>query len=351
MRPDAEIEAAMTTSSSDPLPGLSSDGQRGPALKGFARYMGIRLFGACVTLLILSFGMFVSLQRLVPGNEASVLAGSYAATPAKVHAIEVQLGLTRPIVVQYWSWLTGILAHGNFGTSAISGLKITNVIAQEAPVSLELALLGLLIATVIGVPIGMLAGASRNPRWDVALRLPFLVIYALPFFVIGAVLLLLSARYMHPLYSVVYVPLTASIGGNLRVMLLPSLTVGLPVAGLLMQMTRGAVADVMSQPHVITARAVGLKRRRLYGVYVLKAALLPIISLESFLYGILIGGVVVVEQVFSLPGLGRGLLNSIDNRDFLQLEAQVAVLAAAFIAGGILGDLVTPLVDRRVTRG
>jgi peptide/nickel transport system permease protein len=340
-----------TLPAADVMPVSSSDGLPGSALKGFARYVGVRLFGACVTLLILSFGMFVSLQRLVPGSEASVLAGSYAATPAQVHAIEMRLGLTRPIVVQYWSWLTGVLAHGSFGTSPISGIKITQVIAQEAPVSLELALLGLVIATVIGVPIGMLAGVSRNPRWEVALRLPFLVVYALPFFVIGALLLLLSARYIHALYAAAYVPLTESLGGNLRVMILPSLTVGLPVAGLLVQMTRGAVADVMSQPHVVTARAVGLKRRRLYGLYVLKAALLPIISLESFLYGILIGGVVVVEQVFSLPGLGRGLLNSIETRDFLQLEAQIAVLAAAFIAGGILGDLVTPLVDRRVTRG
>jgi len=295
--------------------------------------------------------MFGSIQRLVPGNEANILAGSYAATPATVHAIEVRLGLTRPLVVQYWSWLKAIVLHGNFGTSPISGIKITHMIAQEAPVSLELALFGLLIATVIGIPIGVLAGISRSQRVSVCLRIPFLVVYALPFFVIGAVLLLLSADYFHAVYAAVYVPLTTSLTGNLHSIFLPSLAVGLPVAGLLVQMTRGAVSDVLSQPHVVTGRAIGLTRRRLYGLYVLKAALLPIISLEGFLYGILIGGVVVVEQVFSLPGLGRGLLNSIETRDFLELEAQLIVIAAAFIVGGILADLVAPLVDRRVIRG
>jgi peptide/nickel transport system permease protein len=317
-------------------------------MKGLLRYFGLKLLGACIILFVLSLGLFVSLQRLVPGSEANILAGSYAATPAQVHAIEVRLGLTRPLMVQYWSWLRGIVLHWNFGTSPISGIKISHVLGQEAPVSLELALFGLAIATVIGIPIGVLAGISRSQRVDVALRVPFLVVYALPFFVIGAVLLLLSAHYFRSIYSAVYVPLTASLSGNLRAMLLPSLTVGLPVAGLLVQMTRGAVHDVLSQPHVVTGRAIGLRRRRLYGLYVLKAALLPIISLESFLYGILIGGVVVVEQVFSLPGLGRGLLDSIETRDFLQLEAQIVVLAAAFIVGGVIADLVTPFVDRRV---
>lgn len=321
-------------------------------MKEMARYLAFKLVGGCVILLILSFGIFVSLQRLLSGNEASILAGSLAATPAQVRAIEDRLGLNKPIVVQYWDWLRQIIFHGNFGTSPISGLKVSHVIAQEAPVSLELALFGLVIATIIGVPVGVLAGVSLGrPRLDVGLRIPFLLVYALPFFVIGAVLLLLSSRYFPSVYQSGYVPLSQSLGGNLRAMVLPSVTVGLPVAGLLVQMTRGAVSDVLSQPHVVTARAVGLRKRRLYGVYVLKAALLPIISLESFMYGILIGGVIVVEQVFSLPGLGRGMLNSIGTRDFLELEAQISVIATAFIVGGILADVVAPLVDRRVVHG
>lgn len=321
-------------------------------MKELLRYFALKFAGTCVILIILSFGIFVSLQRLLSGNEASILAGSLAATPAQVRAIEDRLGLNKPILVQYWDWLRHIVFHWNFGTSPISGLKISSVIAQEAPVSLELAFMGLVMATVIGIPVGMMAGVSLGrPRRDVGLRIPFLLVYALPFFVIGAVLLLLSSRYFPSVYAASYVSLGQSVGGNLRAMVLPSFTVGLPVAGLLVQMTRGAVSDVLSQPHVVTARAIGLRKRRLYGVYVFKAALLPIISLESFMYGILIGGVIVVEQVFSLPGLGRGLLNSIETRDFLELEGQIFVIAAAFIVGGILGDLVAPLVDKRVVFG
>ena len=116
-------------------------------------------------------------------------------------------------------------------------------------------------------------------------------------------------------------------------------------------MTRATMAEVLSQPFVTTARGNGLAPLRLYGVYALKAASLPILSLEGFSFGILISGVVVVEDVFSLPGIGRGLLLAIENRDFLELEAQVLVLVVAFIIGNLLVDLISPLVDRRITVG
>ena len=186
---------------------------------------------------------------------------------------------------------------------------------------------------------------------DVLIRIPFLLVYATPVFVTGTLLLWASAHYFTSFYSVTYVPITTSVIGNLHVMALPALIVGLTEAGLLAQMSRATMLEVLSQPYIVTARACGLRPLRLYGLYALKAAALPILSLLGFLYGLLIGGVIVVEQVFSLPGLGRGLLQSITNREFGELEAQVLLIAIAFIAGNLFVDLISPVLDRRLVSG
>ncbi|MGP8208562.1 MAG: ABC transporter permease [Acidimicrobiales bacterium] len=316
------------------------------------RYVLRRLVTSVALIFVLSAIIFFSIQRIIPGTEAVILAGSLGDSPAQVRAVEKHLGLLKPITSQYADWLVKAL-HGNFGTSPISGLKISSVIAQQAPVSIELALFGLLIATLLGVPIGALAAlwGRQSPRRDMLVRLPFLIFYALPFFVSGAILLLLSSRFFPSIYTAAYVPITSDLGANLRSMILPAIAVGLPVSGNLVQMTRATMAEVLSQPFVTTARGNGLAPLRLYGVYALKAASLPILSLEGFSFGILISGVVVVEDVFSLPGIGRGLLLAIENRDFLELEAQVLVLVIAFIVGNLLVDLISPLVDRRITVG
>lgn len=312
-------------------------------------YIVRRVGTSAAMMLVLSFLLFVVIQREVPGSEASVLGGNDASA-AQVHAIEVRLGLTKPILFQYFTWLGHVL-RGDLGTSLISGLKVSSVVAQEAPVSLELAFLGLVVATFVGIPVGLAAGILNGSRWDVLLRIPFLVLYSLPFFVSGALLLLGASKYLPSIYSSTYVSFTSDPLGNIRAMALPAIAVGLPVAGLLVQMTRANVAEVLTQPYIVTARAAGLPRRRLYGIYTLKAASLPILSLEGFLFGLLIGGVVVIEDVFSLPGLGRGLLNSIGNRDFIELEAQVLVIAATFVVGNLLADLAAPIVDKRITSG
>jgi len=313
-------------------------------------YVGSRIAWSAITLIGISFVIFVGLQRLLPGSEAELIAGSTSATPAHVRAIEKKLGLLRPILDQYVSWL-GHALSGNLGVAPLSGLPVSKVLAQEVPVSFELAFLGLLMAVVIGVTVGVLSailGTRGRPATDVGMRLPFLVAYATPFFVAGALLLLLSAHYFPSLYSVSYVSIRQSIIGNLQSMALPAVAVGLQVSGLTVQMSRAAMLEILSQPYIVTARACGVRPIRLYGLHALKAAALPILSLIGFMYGILLGGVIVVEQVFSLPGLGRGLLDSITNREFGQLEAQVLVIAAAFVAGNLLVDLISPLFDRRL---
>lgn len=310
-------------------------------------YILRKLLGAIATLVVVTFLIFIALQRLVPGTEASVLAGGTAATPAAVHAIEVKLGLTRPLVVQYGSWIANAV-QGNLGVSAISGLPVAHVLAQEAPESLELGLLALIIASVVGVPLGVAAALGSGKWSDSTIRIPFLVLFGIPFFVTGSLLLLFGAEVVPWAYSASYVPLTQGVARNMQALALPALSAGLPVSALLLQMTRSAMLDVLAEPYITTARACGIKARRIYYVHALKAALPPILALEGFTFGILIGSLIVIEDVFSLPGLGSGLLTSFGNRDFVELEGQILVLSASFIIGNLIVDLLLPIIDKRI---
>lgn len=315
-------------------------------LHGMTLYVLRKVLGALLTLLVLTAVIFFALQRLVPGSEAGILAGGTAATPSAIHAIEVKLGLNRPLPVQYFHWLANVV-RGNLGKSQISGLSVSSVIAQEAPVSIELGVMILIIATVIGIPLGIVSAVNARRRWDSVIRVPFLILYGMPTFVVGSLLLLFGALVAPWSFSASYVSLTSNFALNMQSLGLPALAVGLPLAALLMQMTRVAFLDILEEPYITTARACGVRRRRLYYVHALKAALSPILALEGFTFGVVIGSLVVVEDLFSLPGLGQGLLNSFGNRDFVELEAQTLVLAATFIIGNLVVDLVTPVIDKR----
>ena len=310
-------------------------------------YILRKLLGALLTLLVLTAVIFFVLQRLVPGSEAGMLAGGTAATPSAVHAIEVKLGLNQPLPVQYFHWLKNLL-RGNLGTSEISGLSVSSVIAQEAPVSIELGAMVLFIATIIGIPLGVFSAVNARRRWDAFIRVPFLVLYGMPTFVVGSLLLLFGALEAPWSFSASYTSLTTNFVLNMQSLGLPALAVGLPLAALLMQMTRVAFLDILEEPYINTARACGIKRRRLYYVHALKAALSPILALEGFTFGVVIGSLVVVEDLFSLPGLGQGLITSFGNHDFVELEAQTLVLAATFIVGNLVVDLLIPMIDKRL---
>lgn len=318
-------------------------------MSGYVAYALKRLGGTVLVLVAVTFVVFVVLQRLVPGNLATVLVGGKAATPAEVHAVEEQLGLTRPIVLQYLSWL-GNAVRGNLGRDPITGLSISRVIAQEAPESLELGIGSLVLATIVGVPVGVASSLRSGRASDAVIRLPLLVLLGIPFFISGSLLLIVGSKFVPGAYSAVYVPISASFTGNVRSLLFPIIAAGVPVGALLAQMTRTAMLDVLRQDYIRTARSLGAGRFKIAFVYGLKAAAPPILSLEGFTFGILVGSLIVVEQVFSLPGLGRGVLSSLGNRDFSLLDAQILVLAGAYIAGNFVVDLIIPIVDRRLMK-
>jgi peptide/nickel transport system permease protein len=309
-------------------------------------YIVKRVAGAVLVLALLSVLIFFAGRGLVAGNPATLIAGSKA-SPETIAALEHSLGLDRPIIVQYLDWL-GHAVTGDFGVSPFSGIENTEVLRQQLPVSLELALMSLFFAVLIGVPLGVIA-AKRAGSWlDTALRAPMILIFAIPGFISGTIAIFLATNVLTNLYSPVYIRFEDNPLGNLQIMLLPALAVGIPTAPLIMQVTRAAMIEVLGLAFVASARTNGLPEGRVTYGYALKAATPPILTFIGFTFGSLIGGLFIVEQIFGLPGLGRGMLQSISTRDFTQLTAQALALAAAFIVGNLIVDLLVPVVDRRI---
>lgn len=312
------------------------------------KYILSRIAASVVVLFALSALIFFAGRGLIKGNPAAVLAGSKA-TDEQIAELEHKLGLDKPLVAQYLDWLGGVV-RGDFGTSPISGLKTTEVLQQQIPVSFELAILSLIVAVIIGVPLGVIAAKRQGSLIDVSIRVPMILLFAIPGFISGTIAIILATSVFTNLYSPVYIPFEDSPMGNLQTMILPAIAVGIPTAPLVMQMTRASMIEVLQQPFVASARVNGLSNRLVTYGYALRAALPPILTFIGFTFGALIGGLLIVEQIFSLPGLGRGILQSIGTRDFIQLNAQAMVLAGSFIAANLVVDLLVPALDRRIAR-
>lgn len=312
------------------------------------KYILKRIAASIGVLFVLSALIFFAGRGLIKGNPATILAGSKA-PPERVAELERELGLDRPIIVQYLDWLGGVV-RGDFGTSPISGLKTTEVLQQQIPVSFELAILSLAVAVAIGVPLGVIAAKRAGTAIDATIRVPMILLFAIPGFISGTIAIILATTVLTNLYSPTYIRFEDSPLGNLQTMILPAVAVGIPTAPLVMQMTRASMIEVLQQPFVASARVNGLSDRLVTYGYALRAALPPILTFVGFTFGALIGGLLIVEQIFSLPGLGRGILQSIGTRDFIQLNAQAMVLAGSFIAANLIVDLLVPALDRRIAR-
>ena len=304
-----------------------------------------RLFGLATVLFLVSIAIFVA-GTLMPGDAAQILVGTEGAPPEEIDALRDELGLNRPLWSQYWDWLTGVVTF-ELGTSPITHRSVNGEIAARLPVSLELALLASFVSTVIGVPLGILAAVHSNRRADAFTRVSLLVLFSVPVFVAATLLVLFASEFAAPLYTSVYVPISDGIIPNLRSMLLPTVSISIPVAAITMQMTRTSMLDVLGQPYIRTARAKGLHRRAVVYMHALRNALAPIVTLLGIQFGLLLGGLVIVEEIFNLPGLGRGLLLAVSDRDVPLIMATTMIVAGGVIVANLLIDLSYPLLDPR----
>ena len=304
-----------------------------------------RLVGLIAVLIAVSAIIFF-LGSLVPGDIVTVLVGSNGASQAATDAMRAQLGLDQPLIIQYLHWLLGVL-KGDFGQSPITGRSVTSDIANQLPITLELTFLGFLVSTLIGVPAGVLA-ATKAGKWsDSIIRGSLLFFFSIPIFVAGVILLLVGARYVPALYSLGFVPFRQDPLGNLQSMILPTLSIAFPISAMTMQMTRASMLEQLASPYISLARAKGVRNRGVFYIHALKNAFPPVLTQLGFTLGVLMGGLFVVETIFNLPGLGRGLLSAIGRRDYPMVMADSMVLATIFVVTNMFVDLLYPIFDPR----
>jgi peptide/nickel transport system permease protein len=307
-----------------------------------------RVTGAAGVLLVVSFLVYW-LGTFIPGDAATVIVGSEGATAEQYRDLRRRLGLDDPVPIQYSRWL-GNAVRGDFGKSPISGRLVVEDVGRQLPVSIELAVLALVGSIAIGVPVGIVAARRANTRSDLALRSSFLVLFSIPPFVAGVLLVLAGSLYLGPLYQSRFVPLAEDPLGNLRALLLPALSVALPLAAMTAQMTRTALLEVLAEPFIVTARAKGLHDRAIMYGHALKNALVPVVTLQGYVFGSLLGGLIVTEQVFNLPGLGRGLLTALNGRDYPLVIGGTLVIAASYVLVNLIVDLLYPVLDPAQSR-
>ncbi|AWR86770.1 ABC transporter permease [Meiothermus taiwanensis] len=304
-----------------------------------------RLMGGLPTLLLVTVLVF-TLTRVLPGDPARLLLGEEA-TPELVAQIREELGLNRPILVQYADWLWG-LVRGDLGHSIRGNEPVAPIIWQKLPTTLELSLFSLLVAIVIGIPAGVLAALRRNTAIDAGVTVMALSGVSIPNFFLGILLIYVFSIRLAWIPPSGYVEPWVDLQKNLLLMLMPAITLGTALAGAIARFTRNSMLEVLSQDYVRTARAKGLEGRVVVYKHALRNAAIPVVTVIGLQLGGLLGGAVVTEQVFSIPGFGRLLVDSVFNRDFPVLQAVVLISALAVFLINVLTDLLYAAIDPRI---
>jgi glutathione transport system permease protein len=307
-------------------------------------YVIRRLLLAIPTLLAMLTMVFI-LVRLVPGDAAVAMLGDRASAQT-LQNLRAQLGLDQPIPVQYVRFVTDMLS-GDFGRSMASGRTVLEEVALVLPYTLELALAAMLIGTLLGIPLGVVAAVRRN-RWpDYVSRILSLIGLSFPGFVSGILMLLAFAVWLQ------WLPVMSRAStdplSHLRSLALPALNLGLIMTAYIARVTRSSMLDVMGEDYIRTARAKGVKPSRLIMRHALGNALIPIVTVVGLYFGTLIGNSVLTEIVFTRPGLGKLILGALQSRDYTLLQGLMVVFATFVIFVNTATDLIYALVDPRVS--
>lgn len=298
---------------------------------------------------LVAMSIFVFLiVRLVPGDPVRTMLG-FRATDENVATIRASLGLDRPWLDQYLSWIGGIL-RGDFGQDFVSHVPLTELLGDRLPVTLELTVLSMALALVIGVPLGVLA-ATRPGRLR-RLTSGFVIAgVSIPDFWLGIMLVLLFTATLGLLPPSGFVPFGEDPIGNLRYMALPVLTLAIAEAAYILRTTRGAMEETLGAPYVTFLRAKGLPERSIVFRHALRNAALPIVTVVGIQFGVLLGGAIVVESLFALPGVGRLIVTAVNQRNYMVVQGGVLVIAALFIVVNLLTDLLYGWLDPRLEGG
>ncbi len=304
-----------------------------------------RLFTIIPTLVFVSMLIF-GLQQLLPGDPAVILAGEER-DPAVVAFLRAKLHLDEPLPVRYAYWVGGVL-RGDLGESVRTQLPVLDLILQKLPVTVELALIAMVIALVVGIPAGVVSAVGRGTAWDYAANLFALWGLSTPNFWLGILMILLFSVHLGWLPASGYESPFVDLQANLAAMIMPAFVLGNAIAAVLMRHTRSAMLQVLSADYVRTARAKGLSERVVVLKHALRNALTPIITLGALELGTLLSGAVLTEQVFTIPGFGKLVVDSVFNRDYSVVQGVVLVTATAYITLNLLADVAYFLVNPRL---
>ena len=287
-----------------------------------------------------------SLLYIAPGDPAAVIAGDQA-SPADVERIRQGLGLDRPFLIQFGSWLWNIL-HGDLGTSIFTNLPVSAMIAQRIEPTFSLMAITLVLTILVAVPLGVVAAWKAGSWVDRTIMAFAVFAFSLPVFVVGYVLAYVFALQFEWLPVQGYTPLAAGLWPWLQNLILPALALGTVYIALIARITRASMLEVLQQDYVRTARAKGLGQRNILFVHALKNAAVPIVTVIGIGIALLIGGAVVTESVFAIPGLGRLTIDAILRRDYPVIQGIVLLFSFLYVLVNLMVDVTYTLVDPRI---
>jgi len=308
-------------------------------------YLLRRLLSLIPVLVLVSLITF-TLVHLTPGDPVAQILGDDA-TVDEIERVRHDLGLDRPVWEQYLRWV-GDALRGDLGQSIYVNQSVTSMIIERAEPTLMLAVMALFFTLIIGIPSGVIAAIKHNSYLDQSLMLLALLAVSMPNFWLGLNLILLFSVYIGWFPTGGYTPLSESVIGAFKSVMLPAVALGFSQAALVARMTRASMLDVIRTDYVRTARAKGLPASRVYITHALKNALLPTITVIGFVLTVLIGGTVVTETVFTIPGAGRLVVNSVIRRDYPVIQGAIMMVATAYVLINLMIDLIYVYVDPRI---
>ena len=313
-------------------------------------YLIRRLLAMIPTLFFASVICF-SVVRMVPGDilDLMLTENDFGSADPKTRAdLEVALGIDKPMYVQYFVWISGIVTRWDFGNSLWQNTPVIDDIVERLPTTFELGLLSLTIALLVAIPIGIYSAVRQETFWDYIGRSVSIMGLAVPSFWLGTMVVLLPAIWWGWSPPIETVPFFEDPIGNLQVFITPSLILGFALSAVTMRMTRTMMLEVLRQDYVRTAWAKGLKERVVVMRHALKNALIPVITLIGLLIPILIGGTVIIEQIFTLPGLGQLLLDAVSSRDYPIITGVFLIIGIAVVFINLVIDMCYGFLDPKV---
>jgi peptide/nickel transport system permease protein len=305
-----------------------------------------RVLIAILLLFLISLGVY-SLILILPGNPAITLAGGAKATPAEIAQITKQLHLNDGFFVQYWNWLKAAL-HGNLGNSLFNNETVSSGIAARFPVTLSIAAGGMIVAILLGVPSGVIAGLHQGSARDRVVTVGSSIAVAIPDFWLGMLLVIVFAVKLGWLPALGYTPFTQSPTEWFEDLLLPWLALGIGGSAVIARQVRGALIDTLDQDYMRTAVAKGLGPRMVVGKHALKNALSPAVTVIGIQFGYLLGGTLIIEQIFSLPGLGTYIIQAINDKDIPEIQGVVLVVATCFVFINLVVDVIYAYLNPKI---